>query len=375
MKRSFIREILENTTNETISFAGGLPDAKLFPQEELKKSAARVMNDAVSLQYFTSTGLDKLKEKISQIYNNDGFETSKENIMITSGSQQALDIISRYNNNKSITIEAPSYLGAMNVFALNNMSQDSITLKEGGCDTFMFNTSFKKSKLAYLIPDFQNPTGYTYSEEKRKEVANIVKQYDGILIEDAPYSEIYFEKKYDSISKNIPNNSYHLGSFSKTLSPALRVGWIRASKELLEPLVAYKEAMDLHTNGLAQSILSDYLKNNTNFISHKNLIRKVYKKNMQIFAGFLDEILPEFKYTKPKGGMFIYGKFEDINSSELVNKCMEKGVVFVPGAEFYNNENVNSEIRFNFTHCSSNDIYKGLNIIKQLISKNDIKSA
>ena len=367
MKRSFIREILENTTNETISFAGGLPDAKLFPQEELKKSASRVMNDTVSFQYSISTGLDKLKEKIAQIYSDDGFETSKDNIMITSGSQQALDIIARYNAKKSITIEAPSYLGAMNVFSLNNMAQDSITLKENGCDTFMFNASFKKTKLAYLIPDFQNPTGYTYSDKKREEIENIVKQYDGVLIEDSPYSEIYFEKKYDSISKNIPNNSYHLGSFSKTLAPALRVGWIRASKELLAPLVAYKEAMDLHTNGLAQYILSDYLENKDNFLKHKKLVRKVYKKKMQIFVSFLDEILPEFKYTKPKGGMFIYGKFENINGSELVNKCIENGVVFVPGAEFYNNISSNNEIRFNFTHCSSNDIYVGLKIIKKLI--------
>jgi len=367
MKRSFIREILENTTNETISFAGGLPDEKLFPHIQLKESASRVMNDAISFQYSTSTGLDSLKEKIAQFYNDSGFATSKENIMITSGSQQALDIIARYNNSKDITIEAPSYLGAMNIFNLNNMKQNVVNLNTNGCDTFMFNASFKNSKLAYLIPDFQNPTGYTYSKEKREDVANIVKKYDGILIEDAPYSQIYFEEEYESISKSIPNNSYHLGSFSKTLAPALRIGWIRASKELLEPLIAYKEAMDLHTNGLAQHILNDYLEDKNNFLSHKKLLRKIYKKKMQIFTSFLNEILPSFNYTKPKGGMFIYGKFENIDSSELIKECMKNGVVFVPGAEFYNNINSNNEIRFNFTHCTSNEIYKGLNIIKKII--------
>ena len=367
MKRSFIREILENTTNETISFAGGLPDEKLFPHIQLKESAIKVMNDPISLQYSTSTGLDSLKEKIAKFYNDANFPTTKENIIITSGSQQALDIISRYNCNKNITIEAPSYLGAMNIFNLNNMIQNSVDLHSDGCDTFMFNTSFKKSKLAYLIPDFQNPTGYTYSKEKRKNIASIVKQYDGILIEDAPYSQIYFEEEYESISKSIPNNSYHLGSFSKTLAPALRIGWIRASKELLEPLIAYKEAMDLHTNGLAQYILNDYLQNEENFIEHKKVLRKIYKKKMQIFSSSLDEILPKFKYTKPKGGMFIYGKFENIDSLELINKCMKKGVVFVPGAEFYNNITSNNEIRFNFTHCSASEIHKGLNIIKEII--------
>ena len=371
MKRSFIREILEHTTNETISFAGGLPDEKLFPNIQLEKSAKRVLLNASSLQYTTSTGLQELKEKIAQFYCDDGFPTKATNILITSGSQQALDIIARYNKGKNITIEAPSYLGAMNVFDLNNLKLDAIHLDNDGIDINKFENSFGKSKLSYLIPDFQNPTGYSYSTEKRANIAKIVKFHDGILIEDSPYSELYFGERFKSISSLIPNNSFNLGSFSKTLAPALRIGWIRASEKLLEPLVAYKEAMDLHTNGLSQYILNDYFEDKKQYNTHLQILRKIYAKKMQIFKSYLDEILPEFNYIQPKGGMFIYGSFNGIDSSDLVQKCLNKNVVFVPGNEFYTqrNSNIKNEIRFNFTHCSAKDIYKGLTLIAKIIKE------
>jgi len=371
MKRSFIREILEHTTNETISFAGGLPDEKLFPNIQLEQSAKRVLLNANSLQYTTSTGLNELKDKIAQFYCDDGFPTEASNILITSGSQQALDIISRYNNGKCITIESPSYLGAMNVFELNNMKQDAVLLTENGIDINKFEDSFSRSKFSYLIPDFQNPTGYTYSIEKRDSIAKIVGFHDGILIEDSPYGELYFEQKFKSISSLIPNNSFSLGSFSKTLAPSLRIGWIRADEKLLEPLIAYKEAMDLHTNGLSQYILNDYFEDKKQYNIHLKLLRKIYAKKMQIFKSYLDEILPEFNYIKPKGGMFIYGSFPNINSSELVQKCLENNVIFVPGIEFYTEQNnkIENEIRFNFTHCSAKDIYKGLTLISRIIKE------
>ena len=373
MKRSFIREILEHTSSKTISFAGGLPNAKLFPKEQLKRSAQVIIDDASSLQYGNSTGYKKLKEKIAKLYCDDGFPTSSSNILITSGSQQALDIIARYNNSKNITIEAPSYLGAMNIFNLNNMIIDTVELQNDGCDIEQFEQSISKSKLAYLIPDFQNPTGISYSANKRKAIVNIIKEQNAILIEDAPYSDIYFKTKFECISKNIPQNSYHLGSFSKVLAPSLRIGWIRADEKPLEPLIAYKEAMDLHTNGLTQFMLNNYLQDNNQFENHKEKIRKTYAKNMQIFSSYLDEILPQFEYIKPQGGMFIYGKLKDINTKKLVEKCIEQDVVFVPGVEFYVNNKKQDEIRFNFTNTSASQIYKGLNIIKNIINKGDLK--
>ncbi len=367
MKRSFIREILENINNQTISFAGGLPNAELFPSKQLQRCANIVLKDNQTLQYSTSTGLQSLKEKIALLYTNEGFKTDANNIMITSGSQQALDIISRYHQGKTITTEAPSYLGAMNIFDLNNITQEPLILKKTGIHLKSFRKSFHKTKLAYLIPDFQNPSGKSYSQIKRENIANIILKDGGIIIEDAPYKDLYFKEKSQSISSLIPNNSYHLGSFSKSLAPALRVGYIRASKELLQPLIAYKEAMDLHTNGVTQAMLNEYLNDASSYSGHLNILREYYQKKMQFFAQSLDKYLPQFEYTKPKGGMFIYGKLPNINTSNLVKKCLQNGVVFVPGAEFYTTRASYNEIRFNFTNCSNNDIEKGLKIISKIL--------
>ena len=363
MKRSFIREILEHTTNKTISFAGGLPDEKLFPHMELRESASHVLSESRSLQYSSTQGYLPLRNKIAQLYTQDGFDTTAEQIMITSGSQQALDIIARYHHGASITVESPSYLGAMNIFDLNNLEQSSVALYPDGVDMDSFGKSFGKNKLAYLIPDFQNPTGYSYSSQKREQVARIVTIEGGILIEDAPYSEIYFKEKAHSISSLIPTLSYHLGSFSKVLAPSLRIGWIRADERLLEPLLAYKEAMDLHSNGLSQYIIDNYLTNMCRYRDHLSLLRKVYSKKLQIFRSYLDELLPAFNYSTPRGGMFIYGILPDVDTSVLLQECLKRDVLFVPGVEFYIDEKNRDEIRFNFTNAGARDIYRGLRII------------
>jgi len=366
MKRSFIREILEHTSNSTISFAGGLPDEKYFPHLDLRESAHHVLGDTRSLQYGTTQGYLPLRNKIAHLYTEEGFETTADNIMITSGSQQALDIISRYHHDEAITTEAPSYLGAMNIFELNHLTQDPVALHNDGIDTDAFTESFAQTKLAYLIPDFQNPTGHTYSQKKRVQVAEIIKAEQGLLIEDAPYSELYFKEKKQCISALLPEQSFHLGSFSKVLAPSLRLGWIRADKHLLEPIIAYKEAMDLHSNGLSQYILDNYLTDLHRYKSHIALLRKVYGKKMQVFKTYLNELLPEFEYVMPQGGMFIYGTLPGIDTSTLVQTCLKRGVVFVPGTEFYRDEKGRDEIRFNFTNCSSKEVYKGLKILADI---------
>jgi len=368
MKRSFIREILEHTTNKTISFAGGLPDESFFPNKQLLRSATKILANPNNLQYTKSTGIDSLKEKIAQMYIDDGFPTLASNIMITSGSQQALDIIARYNYEKKITVEAPSYLGAMNVFNLNKLHQEAVNLENDGIDIEKFEKSFQKTKFSYLIPDFQNPTGISYSKEKRVQIEKIVKKYDGIIIEDAPYTELFFEQRNSSISKNLPKNSFHLGSFSKTLAPSLRIGWIRADESLLNPLIPYKEAMDLHTNGLSQYILNDYLEDIKQYQNHISILRQEYKSKMLCFKKYLELYLPNFEYVEPKGGMFFYGKLPNINTSLFVQECLKKDVVFVPGVEFYNDDVVQDEIRFNFTHSSCEEIKKGLVVMKEVLS-------
>ena len=367
MKRSFIREILESIDENTISFAGGLPNEKLFPSEDLKNATLKIFDNPKVFQYGISNGIPELREKIAKRYTKEGFVTSKENILITTGSQQAMYILAKYFENKDITIEEPSYLGAMNIFRLNHLTMKGVKLESDGVNIEEFKESFQNTKLAYLIPDFQNPSATTYSDIKRDEIAKIVEFEDGVLIEDSPYSELFFDKKNISISCKIPKNSFHLGSFSKTLVPSLRIGWIRADEDLIKSLMIIKESIDLHSCGISQYILNEYLKDEEKYEKHLQDIRDDYEKKANFFCEQLDKYLPEFKYEKPKGGMFLYGKFEGIDSFALVQKCIEQKVVYVPGNQFYIDKVPNGEIRFNYTHSTFEQIERGIKLIKNCL--------
>ncbi|RXJ60322.1 PLP-dependent aminotransferase family protein [Candidatus Marinarcus aquaticus] len=367
MKRSFIREILESIDEETISFAGGLPNEALFPLKDIEKSAMNVLQNSKVLQYSLSNGLKSLREKIAQYYNDEGFETSADNILITTGSQQAMFIIAKYFEQKSITIEEPSYLGAMNIFRMNKLDMKPVALEADGIDIKAFQKSLEETKLAYLIPDFQNPYSSTYSQVKRNTVAYLIKENDAYLIEDSPYSELFFTSKKRTISSMIPNNSFHLGSFSKTFAPSLRIGWVRANEELIHELMKIKESIDLHSCGLSQAILNDYLSDSQLFKQHLQTIRNDYKDKMEYFSSCLKAILPEFKFKQPKGGMFIYGYIENVDTKKLVFEALKHKVVFVPGSEFYLDKSSCNEIRFNFTHSTKEEVKEGLIRLKRLI--------
>jgi len=369
MKRSFIREILEHTDAHTISFAGGLPDVGLFPSQALQVAAQKALATPEALQYSTSTGYAPLKFLIAQHYCDKGFATTADEILITSGSQQGLDIICRYQRGVAMTLESPSYLGALNIFTLNNIRTYGVLLGEDGIDLEAFKKSINHTALTYIIPDFQNPSGTCYTASHRRDIATVLKDSDTLLIEDAPYSELYFDQSYPSISQLLPTQSYHLGSFSKVLAPALRIGWIRADTSLIQPLIAYKEAMDLHTSSITQRIVYEYLLDTEGYQTHLATLRTHYQQKMNHFADLLDKYLPNFHYARPKGGMFIYGKLEGIDTMKLVRECIEHGVVFVPGCEF---GGAFDEIRFNYTHSTFEEMERGLKRIKAVLTQTTI---
>ncbi len=372
MKRSFIREILESIDKETISFAGGLPDENLFPIKDLQKAANKVFENPKNLQYTISNGIVPLREKIANFYNKEGFFTKPENILVTTGSQQGLFIIAKYFQNMQIIIEEPSYLGAVNIFKINNLNMQPVHLDYNGIDTQKFDEVYKKTKLAYLIPDFQNPKGSLYSDKNRKDVANSVLKYGGYIIEDAPYSELYFDQKSRSISSFVPNNSFYLGSFSKTLSPSLRIGWIRANEEIIKKLTIIKETIDLHSCGISQYILDIYLDDNSRYENHLNKLRKAYKEKMEIFTSTLKQELPEFDFIIPKGGMFVFGSLNGFDTMELVRECMKEKVVFVPGNQFFLDRRISDEIRFNYTYSTKEQVICGLKRIAGKISVKEL---
>ncbi len=367
MKRSFIRQILESIDKDTISFAGGLPDEDLFPMKDLQCAAKKAFKDKKNLQYILSNGIKPLREKTAKFYNDEGFETDIDNLLITTGSQQAMYIIANYFAKKDIVVENPSYLGAINILKSNGLNMKGVPLEYDGIDIAKFKKEYKKTKLAYLIPDFQNPKSSFYSKDKRKKVANIVKQNGGYIIEDAPYSQLYFKKGEKSISSLIPNNSLHLGSFSKTLAPSFRLGWIRANKEIIKELTMIKETIDLHTNGISQYILNEYLEDESRYFDHIKVLRKEYEKKMEYFAKCLDKYLPQFIYEKPKGGMFIYGKLPNKDTKKLVYEALENKIVYVPGGEFYIDDGGVEEIRFNYSHSSKEEIKEGLKRLAKIL--------
>lgn len=370
MKRSFIREILESIDSTTISFAGGLPDESCFPKKKLRKASNKVLKENTTFQYGQSNGIYELRNQIAKFYTKKGFKTKADNILITSGSQQALYILANYFSTQNIIIESPSYLGAVNVFKANSLKMKTIQLHNNGIDIKKFTKIYKNTKLAYLIPDFQNPKGSLYSNKKRGKIAKNIQKYGGYIIEDAPYSELFFKKELQSISSMVPKNSFHLGSFSKTLSPALRIGWIRADKKLIENLIIIKESIDLHSCGISQAILIEFLKDTKVYAKHLDKLRTTYKKKMNFFSKILKKEIPNIEFIKPKGGMFIYVKLQGIDTKKLFQKTIKEKIVFVPGSEFYIENTQSNEIRFSFTNATRKEIKEGIKRLKFIINNN-----
>lgn len=362
MKRSFVREILEAINPDTISFAGGLPDETLFPITKIRQAAAEVLVSTSSLQYSISSGIKSLREKLADYYTKMGVPTSADEILITTGAQQALDLLSRAYFKSGVTVESPAYLGALGSFTANNCPLHPSVLG----DIEAFEASFANTKRAYLMCDFQNPTGRCYSLESRKLLAESAIKNGGIIVEDGAYMELYFDERAPIMASFAPSNVIHVGSFSKILAPGLRLGWIRATKELLAPVLALKERADLHTSTLSQMIADKFWEDG-GFDGHLENIRKIYATKAKYLSKTMRLKLPEFSFEEPKGGMFIYGHFpKGTDTKALAYACLAEGAVFVPGGEFYEGTPVNNETRFNFTHTTFEQMERGINIIAKV---------
>lgn len=360
MQRSYIREILDATNEDTISFAGGLPDETLFPMEKLKKATLKVLENNLCMQYSKSKGIDSLREKIASLYTNYfDFPTTKDEIMITTGSQQAFDLISKTFLQKDILVQTPTYIGALSSFKV-------LGLKIKGFKNISSLTSMlsKKSGL-YCMSDLSNPNAISLNPSQRKEVSDILNKKGSFLIEDAAYSLLNFSGEIKKPISATYENSFHLGSFSKIIAPGLRVGWIRANKDLLDKTLIAKEALDLHTSTFNQMILNQFLEDNDIF-EHIKQIRSEYKIKMEFMAKCFEKYIPSFDFTKPEGGMFIYGKFNE-DSFSLAKRVLEKNIAFVPAKVFFDDNQNSYEARFNFTNSTNEQIEKGIKEISNTL--------
>ena len=269
--KSFIREILKVTEDSNIiSFAGGLPNPAFFPVKEIAEAAAKIfeMDGRNVLQYSTTEGYLPLRKYIAERYlKRNGLKIHPDQILITNGSQQGLDLIGKafLNKGDGVVIESPGYLGAIQAFSIYEPTFKSVSLLDDGIDIDMLKKTVRDEqiKLVYTVPTFQNPSGITYSRQKRKDVANILEKHDVIFIEDNPYYELRFAGEDLPLIRNFrEENSILLGSFSKIVSPGLRLGWICTTNEIMEKIIIAKQASDLHSNYLAQRIVYQYLIDN-----------------------------------------------------------------------------------------------------------------
>lgn len=367
--RSFIREILGIAIAPgMISFAGGLPNRDLFPVEELRKACGEVFSlyGPDILQYSNTEGLFELREYIAEHYKERGVpHVLPENILITSGSQQAMDLLAKVliNENDRVILEEPSYLGVIQAFSLFLPQFITIPISDKGMDVDCLKNAFsQRVKLMYVVPNFQNPTGISYPEENRRAIAEVIRGTKTLLVEDDPYGELRFSGQPNTSFMNLaPENIILLGTFSKTVVPALRIGWVVAPKPIIDKMVIAKQAADLHTNSFSQYVLYQYLISNDPSM-HIAKIVKQYSAQKQAMVEAISRHFPEsVKYTNPDGGMFLWATLpNNISSMELFEMALKDGVCIIPGHPFYIGKNDVSTMRLNFSCMDEATIEEGI---------------
>ena len=376
---SFVRGILKAASDPSvISFAGGLPNPISFPQEELLESMERIVKTYGShvFQYSITAGLPELRQYIVDRYNRIfGLNLTIDNIIITTGSQQALDLIGKVLLDKGdgVIVEKPTYLAAIQAFSMHQPIFYPVELTQDGMNPKQLEKALQNNvKFIYAIPDFQNPTGLTYSAENRKRIYEILKGRDIVLIEDDPYGELRFDgERLPYIGAGRLPNSILLGTFSKTVTPGMRTGFIISENtELLKYISIAKEASDLHTNIFSQYLIWDYLKNN-DLDKHIAKIKALYQKQAQAMMDAMDKYFPPtVKYTKPHGGMFLWVTLpEGVSAMSLFPKALEKKVAFVPGDPFYIGVESANTMRLNYTNADCETIEEGIHRLGDILQE------
>jgi len=372
MKSSEIRELLKLTENpEIISFAGGAPAPELFPVQEMIQVTEKVLRESgeQALQYGTTEGFNPLREKIAERMNRK-FKTNfaYDNILITSGSQQGLDFTGKIflNEGDVVLCESPTYLAAINAFQAYmprfiEVPTDSSGMIIGELEKLLETTD--NIKFIYIVPDFQNPSGNSWSIERRQQFMNVVKDYDVAVIEDNPYSEIRFEGEMPPSMKSMDEKGQVicLGTFSKTFCPGLRIGWVAAETNLLEKYILVKQSADLHTSSLSQRSIAQYM-DSYDFDANIDKIKAVYKKRRDIMLKTIEEEFPKgISFTRPAGGLFLWVVLpEHIDAKEVAAKSIVYNVAFVPGESFFPNYKKKNTLRLNYSNMPEDRIVEGI---------------
>jgi len=369
VKTSFIREILKVTENpEVISFAGGLPSPELFPTEALAVIAADVLrtDGRQALQYSTTEGYRPLREWVGARYaGRFGLAVDPDEILITTGSQQGLDLLAKVfiNPGDTVALERPGYLGAIQAFSVYEPVFAGVPLSEAGPDLDALRATLtgRRVKLLYTVPNFQNPSGFTYPAAARRAVAEAVAAAGTVLVEDDPYGELRYRGEDLPPLRRHHAGTIMLGSFSKLVAPGLRLGWVCAPCEVIRQLVVMKQAADLHTDIFAQRIMHRFLAGG-GLPAHVARLRAVYGRRAATMVAALRRHLPAgATCNDPDGGMFLWVTLPAGGDSRaLFERATQQKVAFVPGTAFYVDGGGERAMRLNFTNTDEARIEEGV---------------
>lgn len=379
IRASEIRELLKLTERpEVISFAGGLPASELFPIQEIKEVNDYVLDccGEQALQYTTTEGFQPLRRWIAERMNSRlGTSFDEDNIMITHGSQQALDLTGKVflEEGDVVLCESPTYLAAISAFRAYGCRFAEVETDEDGMVISRLEKALEENpeaKLIYIVPDFQNPTGRTWSLARRRQLAELSAKYNVVVIEDNPYGELRYEGDFLPSVKSFDKEGNVLctGTFSKIFCPGYRIGWIAGEKEVIRKYVLVKQGVDLQCNTVAQMVISSFLEK-YNIDDHIDKIREVYHRRRDAAVDSIERFFPDnIKYTKPEGGLFLWVELDEkMNTTKLLEKCLEQDVAFVPGDSFYPNSGKTNTMRINFSNTQEEKIVEGIRRIGNAI--------
>ena len=388
MSSSAIREILKMTQIPgIISFAGGLPAPEVFPVDEIQAASDVVLSEvgAMALQYYPTEGYTPLREMIVRHSARYGLNIGIENVLITSGSQQALDLLGKVfiNRGDRILVESPTYLGALQAWNAYGPEYVAVPFDDDGMQVEVLEDALRMGpKFIYVLPNFQNPTGVTLSLARRKALIELADQYGVPLVEDDPYGQLRYEGEHippvvvlDGQYRNHEGQSYHgnviyLSTFSKTLAPGLRLAWVTAPAEVIRKLVQAKQGADLHTPTYNQMVAYEASKGG--FLDeHIKRIREIYGERRLVMLDALEKHFPAgVKWTRPQGGMFLWATLpEGMDAAELLPKAVEKMVAFVPGGPFHANGGGENTMRLNFSNAQPDMIREGISRLGEVLRK------
>ena len=380
MYGSMTRQLMHLTSDpQIISFGGGLPAWDLFPVEKVKEVVDHILDSdgAATLQYGTSEGYEPLRLAVAERYRKRGFDVSKDNVLITCGAQQGIDLVSKLflDKGSSVLVEDPTFLTALQAFSLFQARCLTVPIDEEGMRVDLLPEILKNDdvKFIYVMPNFQNPSGVTLSLARRKELLKVAQRYGVPILEDDAYGELRYSGEAVPALKELDEAEQviYLGSFSKVLSPGLRVSALLAPDAVMEKLVFAKQAADLHTDNLAQRIAHGFLVRNL-LDPHIQVIIESYRKRRDAMFQAMDRHFPaEVTWTEPDGGIFLWVTLPDgMDAMELFGKAVQAKVAYVPGSCYYANGGGENKMRVNFSACDEQKIQIGIERLAKVIIGN-----